>query len=228
MRGSSGTNFISNDSCAELAQDATQLEALLFAREYLYTLFHKLFGVLNNPMATLTMEGMVAGLLAIVALVDLILGYTKKTENRVVRIIGAIVGVVLMCIVTMAYATSYGNPAWTAAPTFPLFVVGDLAAGAGLWTLFNKATAGDKRFAYAACAVAVLFAVVLVWQAAVFAGTGQGIAQLVIGAIAAVAAGAVAYFVLQVKLSNAGTIFLVLAVIALCVSRYGFYMASVI
>jgi hypothetical protein len=67
-----------------------------------------------------------------------------------------------------------------------------------------------------------------VWQAAVFAGIGQGIAQLVIGAIAAVAAGAVAYFVLQVKLSNAGTIFLVLAVIALCVSRYGFYMASVI
>lgn len=88
--------------------------------------------VLNNPASSLTQEGLSAGVLAIVAIVDMIIGFTQKKANRAVRIIGGVVGIVCMCIVTMAYTTSYGNAAWIAAPTWPLFVLGDLAAGLAL------------------------------------------------------------------------------------------------
>lgn len=183
--------------------------------------------VLNNPTASLTMEGITAGILAMVAIVDLAMCATKKQANRVVRIVGAIAGIVCMCVVTSAYVTSYGNLAWTATPTWPLFVVGDLAAGVSLWMAF--ADMPNKGLAALVAVACALFAIVLVWQAVTFAGLGKPFGLLVFGAVLACAAAIGGYITASTKLWNtAGAIVFVLAVLALFVSRYAFYAVSII
>lgn len=187
-----------------------------------------IFNVLNNPTAPITMEGMTAGLLALIAIVDLALCATKKQANRAVRIVGAIAGIACMCVVTSAYAASYGNPAWTAAPTWPLFFAGDLAAGLALWMAF--ADMPNKPLSSLTAVVAAIFAAVLIWQAVTFSGLGEpGVAHIVWGAIFAVAGAVGAWITASTRLWNtAGKIVFVLLLIALALSRYGFYMASII
>ena len=188
-----------------------------------------IFNVLNNPGASITMEGICTGVLAVVAIVDLVLAKQKGEANRGVRIVGAIVGLVFLCIVTSVYVKSYGNPAWMAAPTYGIFVLGGLAAGLGCWKLF--AGDGVKSLDLAACAVNVLFAVVLAWQAATFSGMDvAGMAPIAVGAVLAVAAAVVAYMASAGKMEakTAGLALAVLAIAALAVSRYGFYAASII
>ncbi len=185
--------------------------------------------VLNNPSASLTMEGMSAGVLAIVAIIDLVLAKRAGSANRGVRIAGAIVGIVCMCIVTSAYLTSYGNAAWVAAPTWPLFVLGDLAAGLGLWMVFRGEP--DNSLAAVTAAVNVLFAVVLAWQAITFSGLGAaGVACIAAGAVIAVIAAIAAFMARSGKMAprTAALLVAVIAIVALIVSRYGFYMASII
>lgn len=181
--------------------------------------------VLNNPTASITLEGLSAGVLAVVAVVDLAIGCTQKKANRAVRIAGAVAGVACMCIVTMAYTTSYGNAAWVAAPTWPLFALGDLAAGFAFWMLF--ADAPGKGLALVAGVVSTLFAVVLAWQAVTFASMeAAGAAPIGCGAVLAAAAAVVAFLAQPGKLD--ARVVAVIAIVALVVSRYGFYMASII
>ena len=183
--------------------------------------------VLNNPTSSLTMEGMTAGLLAVVAFIDLVLCATKKQANRAVRILGALAGIVCMCIVTSAYITSYGNPAWTAAPTWPLFILGDLAAGVAFWMCF--ADMPNKPLATLVAVAAVLFAVVLIWQAVIFAGLGKPYGFIVCGAVFAVAGAVGGWATASTHLWNtAAKVVFVLLAIALVASRYGFYLVSVI
>ena len=183
--------------------------------------------VLNNPTASITMEGMTAGLLAVVAIVDLALCATKKQANRAVRIVGAIVGITCMFVVTSAYVTSYGNPAWIAAPTWPLFVLGDLAAGMAFWMTF--ADMPNKPLATAVAVAALLFAVVLVWQALTFAGLGNPFGFIVCGAVLAIAGAIGAWITASTKLwDTAAKAVFVFLLIALIASRYGFYLVSII
>lgn len=183
--------------------------------------------VLNNPTASITMEGISAGVLALVAIIDLALCASKKQTVRAIRIVGAIVGLVCMCIVTSAYVTSYGNPAWIATPTWPLFFAGDLAAGIALWMAFAEMP--NKGLAILAAVVAAIFAIVLVWQAVTFAGLDKPFGMLVFGAVLAAAAAIGSYITASTKLFNtAGKIVFVLALLALIVSRYGFYAVSII
>ncbi len=186
-----------------------------------------MLNVLNNPTSSLTMEGATAGLLAVVAIVDLALAASKKQANRAVRIVGAVVGIACMCVVTSAYVTSYGNPAWTAATTWPLFFLGDLAAGIAFWMTF--ADMPNKPLATVVAVVALLFGIVLIWQAVTFSGLGLGFGWLVFGAVMAIAAAVGAYATASTKLWNtAAKVVFVLAVIALIASRYGFYLVSII
>lgn len=222
-----------------------------------------ILNVLNNPIASLTMEGIVAGLLALVALVDAVLCFTKKSANRIVRIVGAVVGVALLCVVTYAYVTSYGNPVWISTPSYLVFVVAGLAAGFAFWqalanaggtaapaastpsgastTNSAPAAATAPALSLATAVLNLLFALVLVWQAVVFSGFGEaGFAPIAAGAVLAVAAAACAFLVgrkpgasSQGTAGNAlATALLwaaaILAIAALIVSRYGFYMASII
>ncbi|MDO4890889.1 MAG: dimethyl sulfoxide reductase anchor subunit, partial [Coriobacteriaceae bacterium] len=188
-----------------------------------------IFNVLNNPGASITMEGICTGVLAVVAIIDLVLAKQKGEANRTLRIVGAVVGIVFLCIVTSVYVKSYGNPVWMATPTYGIFVLGGLAAGFACWMLF--ADEDNKTLAIATAAVNVLFAIVLAWQATVFSGAGaEGMMLIAVGAVAAIAAAVCAYLASSGKMAGktAAYAVVVLAVIALFASRYGFYAASII
>jgi anaerobic dimethyl sulfoxide reductase subunit C (anchor subunit) len=185
--------------------------------------------VLNRPMSPLTMEGIFAGIFAITIIVDLVLG-AKGQVNRGARIAGAVAGVLLMIVVTHLYPSVLGNPAWTAAPTLPLFVVGDIAAGLALWLALGESEEVNKTAALATAVFNGLLALVLAWQCAVFAGLGENIVPIALGAVLAVAAAVVAAIAPQGKMkANVAIILIaVLAIAAMVISRYGFYMASVL
>ena len=187
-----------------------------------------MMNVLNNPGSSITMEGICTGIMAVIAVVDLVLAKQKGEANRAVRIVGAIAGIVFMCIVTSVYVKSYGNAAWMSAPTYCMFVAGDLAAGFAAWKLF--ADADDKNLNLATCALNAVFAVVLVWQAVTFAGFGEDALALGCGAVFAAAAAVVAYLASSGKMAGKTATYavVVLAVIALFAARYGFYAASII
>ena len=188
-----------------------------------------IFNVLNNPGASITMEGICTGVLAVVAIIDLVLAKQKGEANRALRYVGAIAGIIFLCIVTSVYVKSYGNPLWMATPTFGIFVLGGLAAGFACWMLF--ADDDNKSLAIATAVVNALFGVVLIWQAAVFAGAdAEGMMPIAVGAVAALAAAVAAYMASAGKMSGKTAVYavVVLAVVALFVSRYGFYAASII
>lgn len=70
----------------------------------------------------------------------------KSAAVRPIRWAGGLVAVGLMVVTGLAYYQSLGLPAWSGAATVPLFLVGDLALGAGLCVL---ATAGVVLARYA-------------------------------------------------------------------------------
>lgn len=188
-----------------------------------------MLNVLNNPTASITMEGIYTGLLGVVALVDLIISKKDGNSPRWIRIVGAVVAILFILVVTCAYVTSYGNPSWMAAPTFPLFLLGDLSVGCALWlALFDKES---KSLVLVSGIVAALFALNLLWEGIVFAGFEQsGTAVVTAGAVIAIVQSVLSFLVWsgRVKASWTRPAILVLALLALLVSRYGFYMASII
>jgi hypothetical protein len=100
---------------------------------------HMMMNVLHNPGSSITMEGICTGIVAVIAIIDMVLAKQKGEANRGVRIVGAIAGIIFMCIVTSVYVKSYGNPAWMSTPTYCMFLAGDLAAGFAAWKLFADA-----------------------------------------------------------------------------------------
>lgn len=191
-----------------------------------------ILNVLNNPTASLTMEGICAGALAVVALIDAIICFAKKSANRAVRVAGAIVGLVLLCVITYAYVTSFGNPAWISAPSYLVFVLAGLGAGLALWMALagmGSENAGAPSAALVTAVANLAFALVLVWQAVVFAGFGEtGFGPIACGAVLAVAAAACAFLATLKPSAALLWTTAALAIAALIVSRYGFYMASII
>ena len=184
--------------------------------------------VLYNPTSSLTMEGMASGVLALVALIDAIL-CAKQKPSRVIRVVGAVVSVILLCIITYAYTSSFGNPAWSAAPTYLIFVLMGLSTGMSVW--YCACSEDNKRETLALSVVAALATIVLVWQGCVFvACEASGAPLIFIGAVVEAAVAVAAFLAGRGKLSAATQYKLVaiLAVVALIVSRYGFYMASII
>ena len=51
--------------------------------------------VSSSPIASLTLEGMLSGVLAVVSIVDLAIDFSKKQTNRVVLAVGTMTGLVL-------------------------------------------------------------------------------------------------------------------------------------
>lgn len=184
--------------------------------------------MLGNLASPLMLEGVTAGCLAVVAVVDLVLCVKRPAPLTAVRWVGAVAGLACLAAMTYAYATSYGNGAWISAPTYGLFLAGGLASGTALWAVLGNR---GGAVALAAGVLNCLFAVVLVWQAAVFAGLGvAGFEAIAAGAVLAVAAAVVAFASVRAKGGDRGyaIALAVLAFAALAVSRYGFYMAGII
>lgn len=198
-----------------------------------------MLNVLNNPTASLTMEGICAGILIVVMAIDLVLSCVKKKAVAPVRIVELVAGCLVIAVEAYAYLEVFGIPAWSSVSTLPYFVASDLACGATLWMVLSRNTKNQHAFEIATCVIAALAAVCTFWKLADFIGVGaDGQALLIAGAILMLIAAAICGYMIKRKgESNDGantkglkqkpviTIF-VLTALGLIVSRYGFYMAS--
>ncbi|TNU94102.1 hypothetical protein FIC87_03575 [Eggerthella lenta] len=104
---------------------------------------------MSNPSSMIAEEAYWSIAFGALMLVDFVLLLRRGASPRAVRVVAAVAAGALMCIMGWAYFTSYGNPAWAAWQTLPLFVLGDLAMGSALWALMREGAYRSDAFAAA-------------------------------------------------------------------------------
>ncbi|WP_270299735.1 hypothetical protein, partial [Eggerthella sinensis] len=113
---------------------------------------------LANPSAMIAEEAYWSIAFGLLMLVDLAAAAAQGARPPRRAPAGRLAALGLMCVMGWAYFTSYGNPAWAAWPTLPLFMLGDLAMGAALYGLFARGAYRVSAFVATFVALAVLFA----------------------------------------------------------------------
>ena len=185
---------------------------------------------LANPASMIAEEAYWSIAFGLLVLVDLVLRARKGASPRAVRVLAGACGFVLMCIMGWAYFTAYGNPAWAALPTLPLFVLGDLAMGAALVGAFDGGRCRSRVFAVAMAALALAAAASMAAVGAQFAACGHGIMPFAAAAVLAVATAVFALVAHAGKLvpRTASALVLACILVGVVVSRYAFYAASIL
>lgn len=186
----------------------------------------RMFYAFTNPSAGITREGLATGLFGVLLVVEFILALRSgKPTPKVLSILTAIAGVILLVVMGLAYVEFHGVPAWANWTTMPLFIVGGLSAGACALPLFDSSIARNNTFAICAAVANVLFACSAVATGAHFASFGFSIMPFICAAVLAVAAAIVAYLAKSREGIAFPALAFVLAFVAVIVARYAFYMA---
>lgn len=185
----------------------------------------RVFNALSNPLSSLTQEAYGAIAAGLLMFADLILSARKMSAASPVRIVGAVVSVVLVCVMAHAYFTVWGNAAWASWQTLPFFVVCDLAMGLALVCAVVEPLAKSKAAASTLTVLQVFSAGAMVLEGAQFAAAGFsslpfGIA-CALSAAAAIAAAVSIAKPLRAKGLMIGAF--ALSFIAVVVARYAFY-----
>lgn len=171
-------------------------------------------------------EVAVSGLFFILALVDLIIVFAKKSSPYALRVVTAVVGVVAMVLMGAAYIDVYGNEVWSNAPaTVIAFISGDLVMGLGIACALGCADISNKQVSYALVGVCAALVAGLGLEIVAFSSVGTSIVAQVVGLIVGAIAPAVCALAGS-KLSNQRTIawlVCILAVVGVGVARYAFY-----
>lgn len=177
----------------------------------------------RNPTSGITLEGFATMLFGILVVIDLVLAFMKKS-SRVVRVLAAVAGVLLLLAMGYAYASFTGVAVWCTWQTYLLFVFGGLALGATLAAFFTEGGYGNATMATSTLVALVLGIIGVALVGAVFAGNGQSPAAFVIGAVALALAAGVVWYARKKGASTAlvASVF-VLALIGVAASRYFFY-----
>ncbi|WP_294418510.1 DmsC/YnfH family molybdoenzyme membrane anchor subunit [uncultured Senegalimassilia sp.] len=145
-----------------------------------------------NLGAGIAQEGVATLLFGAAVVADLVFCAVRGASPRWLDAVAGVLGLVLACVMGLAYVANVGTPAWTGAGTVPLFLLGDMLMGAGLCAVFNARALEAKAFVWGLAAVAVLAAVTMAVVAAHFAGLGFSAVPFIVGAIAAIGAAAIA------------------------------------
>lgn len=196
----------------------------------------RFLNALANPSAMIAQEAYWSIPFGCLLLIDTLVLRIKKTDSAAIHVIGALLGLGLMVVTSIAYFTSYGVAGWPEIPTLFLFSVGDLALGAAFAIAFGRIAskpAGDEGetedanrlipritlLLYAA------FAITLIVEAIVFASLAVGPWGFAMSAAIVVVAGLLQANVLfgRPEVANRGWICFALIAAATIISRYAFY-----
>ncbi len=196
----------------------------------------RFLNALANPSAMITQEAYWSIAFGCVLLVDTLLLKIKGSHNKVVPVVGPVLGLGLMTVTSIAYFTSYGVAGWAEAPTLFLFIVGDLALGSSLAIAFPGAAsdlsdnagskeAPTKATPSIAIALYLALAVVFVAEAVVFAGLAVGPWGFVAAAVVALIACALQMAEMLRKAKGASIRWICFSLVALSViiSRCAFF-----
>ena len=190
----------------------------------------RFMNALANPTAMIAQEAYWSIAFGMFALVDFIMGLMGKKTPNVVRIIGAVAGAGLMVVMSNAYFTAHGVGAWTHPLTWLLFLVGDLAMGAALVGALRSAVVQDSAFRIMALVLYCVVALATIGECVNFASHGHSVVPFAIAAVIT-AAGIVVDCVARNRKMKPEAVAIgvcVLIIIGVAISRYGFYMASII
>ena len=177
----------------------------------------------KNPTSGITLEGFATMLFGVLVVVDFVLALMKK-QSRVVHVLAAIAGVLLLLAMGYAYASFAGVVVWGTWQTYLLFVFGGLAMGATLAAFFTDGGYGNATLAIATMVALVLGIISIALVGAVFAGNGYEPAAFIVGAVLVALAACVAWYA---RKKGDSTVFVAgafaLAFIGVAVARYFFY-----
>lgn len=199
----------------------------------LFVLFHlqqpqRFLNALANPRAGITLEAYFSMAFGLCVLIDCALRFFKQKEVRGLQLVGAAFGVGLTCVMGYQYLTSMNVPAWCSWQTMPFFVVLDIAMGAALYPLFNKAVYGEGSYASVSMGIHALAAVFLAVEAVHFASVGLSPIPFVVGAVLVAAA---IFFVNRAKGASGSSDALIvcaLVIVGVVIARYAYYAASIL
>ncbi len=184
---------------------------------------------LRNPSAGIAQEAYCAIVLGVLLLALLIVCWRKGTAPKVLVWISAAVGLILTFIMGFAYLVNVGTAAWANWTTVPLFVIGDVAMGLALWTVLSKEALAKRPFMITTMIVLGVLALVMLLTGLHFGSVGNDALLIYIGLIVAGAGGIAVLVAAQRNPASwqAGAL-VACVIIGVCLSRWGFYAASVI
>lgn len=183
----------------------------------------RMLNAFANPGSGITQEAIVSMVFGLIVVLDLALAFFKGSVPRALRIVGAVAGVVLCCVMGLAYYAYESQAAWHAWSTIPLFLCADLAVGFLLLGAIDEHVAVGKPFMWANVILSVVAAVAFAVTGAQFAGIGLSPQPFIAAVVLAVAA-ACGSFVADKRVDARmywpafGLMF-----VAVVVARYAFY-----
>ena len=179
----------------------------------------------SNPTAGITLEGYTMGAFGVIALIDMIIGFTGKESPKWLRIIGAVFAACMIAAMAYAYYTSYGVLAWSSWQTILLFVFGNCSMGFTLALALGYRDKSGNSASIVTIIVEALAALGIFCEAFYFAALGLGFAPFVIGGIIVVIA--LVINCLGISRNSIGLYWVAFccAVIGVAIARYAFYAA---
>lgn len=181
-----------------------------------------MMGAFTNPTSGITLEGFASMAFGLLVVIDLVLTWQKK-ENRIVQMLAAVAGLLLMCAMGYTYWTFIGMPQWGTVECFPFFVLGGISTGTALAAFFVADGYKNPAMETAAVIALALGVVALLVEAAHFSDVGLPVGSFLVGAVlVAVACG----LVLSARNNDASWILpavIVLAFVGTAIARYAFY-----
>lgn len=184
---------------------------------------------LRNPSAGIAQEAYCGIVLGLLLLALLIVCWRKGEAPKALVWTSAAVGLILTFIMGFAYVVNVGTAAWANWTTVPLFVIGDIAMGLVLWAVLSKEAMSKRPFILAVIVVLAVLALVMLLTGVHFGSVGNDALLIYVGLIIAGAGGIVVAAMAQKKPASWQVGALTACVIVgVCLSRWGFYAASVL
>lgn len=179
-----------------------------------------------NLGAAMVHEVLIAGIFAVLSIIDLCITLAKKETPYGLRAVTAVVGILVILAMGFAYTDSYANPVWCEAPATVIAMLGgSVAAGLAMLGLFGSVdykADSTKKWVYASLGLFALGILLEIWA---FWAHGASVVVLVIALIVGPVAG-LALFANAGKVKSGKTlsyIMFALMFIAFAICRYAFY-----
>ena len=183
----------------------------------------RMFNAFGNPSAGITQEGVVMICFGVIVLVDFVMCAVNDRDIRWLKIVGGVFGLLLSCVMANAYFQMLGKPCASNPVVVPMFIFGNLATGAALYSLFMARPFDKSAFKWSDFVVTVIAALTFCALVPVFEANQLSVAPFVIATIV-VLAGAVCMLIAgKCEKFDFTVVVCALVFIGVMVARFAFY-----
>lgn len=183
----------------------------------------RMFNAFTNPSSGITLEGLTSMLFGLLVLVDGVMAWQKKVV-KIVPVLAAVAGLLLLCAMGYTYYTFLGTPQWGTVECFPFFILGGISTGAALAAFFVEDGYKSSGLAIGAAIALAAGAVAILAEGAHFAAVGIDAMPFICGALLTLVAAGVALYGRKADASWITLCIVVLAFVGTAIARYAFYI----